>query len=153
MPYQSIASLGVIIAMFNVVPALNSGIQALAYGVSCLSIRYFAWWINRSIDDGSIDDGSIAYTRDNPLVALNRSHFVQSSSSFSFSITIKTTTVTIIATQRNNDSQKKKELGLCANEWNYRMVKRDASYQEHVQRVKAEMDKNAAMNNSLRVQS
>jgi hypothetical protein len=33
------------------------------------------------------------------------------------------------------------------------MVKRDASYQEHVQRVKAEMDKNAAMNNSLRVQS
>ncbi len=33
MPYQSMASLGVIIAMFNVVPLLNSGVQALAYGV------------------------------------------------------------------------------------------------------------------------
>ncbi len=33
MPYQSLASLSVIIAMFNVVPALNSGVQYLAYGV------------------------------------------------------------------------------------------------------------------------
>eukprot|EP00533_Pseudo-nitzschia_delicatissima_P014837 CAMPEP_0197263980 /NCGR_PEP_ID=MMETSP1432-20130617/1512_1 /TAXON_ID=44447 /ORGANISM="Pseudo-nitzschia delicatissima, Strain UNC1205" /LENGTH=70 /DNA_ID=CAMNT_0042728567 /DNA_START=92 /DNA_END=304 /DNA_ORIENTATION=- len=32
MPYQSLASLSIIIAMFNVVPALNSGVQYLAYG-------------------------------------------------------------------------------------------------------------------------
>jgi len=69
MPYQSLASLSVIIAMFNVVPALNTGVQALAYG-------------------------------------------------------------------------KKKELGLTSNEWNYRMVKRDEAYAEHVARVQAEMEKN-----------
>ena len=34
MPWQSMASLGVIIAMFNVVPALNTGVQYLGYGVS-----------------------------------------------------------------------------------------------------------------------
>lgn len=83
MPLQSLASLGVIIAMFNVVPALNYGVQQLAYG-------------------------------------------------------------------------KKKELGLCANEWNYRMTKRDLAYQAHVDRVRAEMDKakdeNAALKASLRVQ-
>eukprot|EP00531_Pseudo-nitzschia_arenysensis_P008835 CAMPEP_0116136136 /NCGR_PEP_ID=MMETSP0329-20121206/11559_1 /TAXON_ID=697910 /ORGANISM="Pseudo-nitzschia arenysensis, Strain B593" /LENGTH=70 /DNA_ID=CAMNT_0003630975 /DNA_START=48 /DNA_END=260 /DNA_ORIENTATION=+ len=32
MPWQSVASLSVIIGMFNVVPLLNTGVQALAYG-------------------------------------------------------------------------------------------------------------------------
>ena len=41
MPYQSLASLGVIIAMFNVVPLLNTGVQALAYGVRIVgSVRW-----------------------------------------------------------------------------------------------------------------
>lgn len=69
MPWQSVASLSVIIGMFNVVPALNTGVQYLAYG-------------------------------------------------------------------------KKKELGLTASEWNYRMANRDIAYQAHVERVKAEMAKN-----------
>ncbi|VEU40346.1 unnamed protein product [Pseudo-nitzschia multistriata] len=68
MPWQSMASLGVIITMFNVVPALNAGVQYLGYG-------------------------------------------------------------------------KKKELGLTSNEWNYRMSKRDAAYEQHAARVRAEMDK------------
>jgi len=36
--------------------------------------------------------------------------------------------------------QKQKELGLTANEWNYRMVKRDEMYKKHEARVRAEMD-------------
>ena len=51
--------------------------------------------------------------------------------------------------------QKKKELGLCANEWNYRMAKRDITYQEHVARVREEMKKatdSEIMSSQLRVQ-
>jgi hypothetical protein len=48
MPYQSLASLSVIIAMFNVVPALNSGVQALAYGVrSFVKAILFCFWLGR----------------------------------------------------------------------------------------------------------
>jgi len=51
--------------------------------------------------------------------------------------------------------QKKKELGMCANEWNYRMSKRDITYQEHVARVREEMKKatdSEIMSSQLRVQ-
>jgi len=38
---------------------------------------------------------------------------------------------------------KKKELGLPANEWNYRMVKRDEMYLKFEKQVRKEMESNA----------
>lgn len=59
MPYQSLASLGVIIAMFNVVPLLNSGVQALAYGVRRCDVKYRSivstWIVGIGLGENDLD--------------------------------------------------------------------------------------------------
>mmetsp|Transcript_26219 Transcript_26219/g.29450 ORF Transcript_26219/g.29450 Transcript_26219/m.29450 type:complete len:82 (-) Transcript_26219:213-458(-) len=71
MPWQSLGAMTVILTMFNVIPALNSLIQHVAYG-------------------------------------------------------------------------KPKELGLMANEWNYKMVKRDERYEQFAAEVRKQMVENVA---------
>lgn len=172
MPYQALASLGVIIGMFNVVPALNMGVQYLAYGVSwidrlflyssfcdyrhsvCPRCRrlYLVADISREMGTGTAGtiDSRNEHRKTKKIVCrrkplLNFPPFLTPNRA----ITIRATSIIlnshisqiVLFVCLRMPLQKKKELGLTANEWNYRMTKRDIAYAEHAARIRAEMDK------------
>jgi hypothetical protein len=130
MPWQSLSSLVVVMTMFNVVPLLVTGIQYAAYGVSSL---FFVF----TVDSGS---GSIG-----PFLRRFRAHPVVDFPVF-VSLGVRRTRA---ATHYLRCCfhhlflfiQKPKELGLPANDWNYRMAKRDEVYKRMEREVRKSMNK------------